>query len=83
VITPWGAGFKYPYISSRVEPVGKSTVEFISKGLIPLGPKKITRMTNKPGQERYLIYLPLELNDLWREVYESGRKIKVYIEIVS
>jgi hypothetical protein len=40
-------------------------------------------MTNKPGQERYLIYLPLELNDLWREVYESGRKIKVYIEIVS
>ena len=54
--------------------MGKSTVEFISKGLIPLGPKKITRMTNKPGQERYLIYLPLELNDLWREVYESGRK---------
>jgi len=25
--------------------MGKSTVEFISKGLIPLGPKKITRMT--------------------------------------
>ena len=63
--------------------MGKSTVEFISKGLIPLGPKKITRMTNKPGQERYLICLPLELNDLWREVYESGRKIKVYIEIIS
>jgi hypothetical protein len=64
-----------------VEPVGKSTVEFISKGLIPLGPRKITRMTSKPERERYLIYLPLELNDLWREVYESGKKIKVYIEV--
>jgi len=47
--------------------LGKSTVEFISKGLIPLGPRKITRMTNKPEKERYLVYLPLELNDLWRE----------------
>jgi len=44
--------------------MGKSTVEFISKGLIPLGPKKITRMTTNPEKERYLIYLPLELNDL-------------------
>jgi hypothetical protein len=40
--------------------MGKSTVEFISKGLIPLGPKKITRMTTNPEKERYLIYLPLE-----------------------
>ena len=39
--------------------MGKSTVEFISKGLIPLGPKKITRMTTNPEKERYLIYLPL------------------------
>ncbi len=53
--------------------MGKSTVEFIFKGLIPLGPKKITWMTNKPGQERCLVYLPLELNDLWRGVYESER----------
>jgi len=54
--------------------MGKSTVEFISKGLIPLGPKKITRMTTNPEKERYLIYLSLELNDLWREVYQSGKK---------
>jgi len=63
--------------------MGKSTVEFISKGLIPLGPKKITRMSNNPDRERYLIYLPSELNDLWREVHESGKKIKIYIEISS
>jgi len=61
--------------------VGKSTVEFIVKGLIPLGPKRITRMSSKPEQERYLIYLPVELNDLWKEIYESGKKIKVYIEV--
>jgi hypothetical protein len=63
--------------------MGKSTVKFISNGLIPLGPKKITRMTTNPEKERYLIYLPLELNDLWREVYQSGKKIKVCIEVPS
>jgi len=54
--------------------MGKSTVEFISKRLIPLGPKKITRMTTNPEKERYLIYLLLELDDLWREVYQSGKR---------
>jgi hypothetical protein len=63
--------------------MGKSTVKFISNGLIPLGPKKITRMTTNPEKECYLIYLPLELNDLWREVYQSGKKIKVCIEVPS
>jgi len=63
--------------------LGKSTVEIISRGLIPLGTKRITRMTSRPDQERYLVYLPIELNDLWREIYESGKKVKVYIEISS
>jgi hypothetical protein len=31
-------------------------------------------MTTNPEKERYLIYLPKELNDLWREVYESGKR---------
>jgi hypothetical protein len=61
--------------------MGKSIVEFISKGLIPLGPKKITRMSTNPDYERYLVYLPTELNDLWREIYENNKKVKVYIEI--
>jgi len=38
-------------------------------------------MTTNPEKERYLIYLPLELNDLWREVYQNGKK--VYIEVPS
>ena len=50
----------------------KSTVSSYLRGLIPLGPKKITRMTTNPEKERYLIYLPLELNDLWRDIYQSG-----------
>jgi hypothetical protein len=54
--------------------LGKSTVELISKGLIPLEPKKITRMTTNPRNERYLTYLPLELNDLWREVYQREKR---------
>jgi hypothetical protein len=62
--------------------LGKSTVEFISKGLILLGPKKIAKTTTNPEKERYLMYLPLELNDLWREVYQSGKEIKVYIEVL-
>jgi hypothetical protein len=44
--------------------MGKSSVEFIFKKLIPLGPKKNTRMTTNPEKERCLIYLPLELNEL-------------------
>jgi hypothetical protein len=42
----------------------ESRVEFIFKKLIPLGPKKITRMTTNPEKERCLICLPLELNEL-------------------
>jgi len=44
--------------------MGKSTVKFITKGLIQLGPRKITRMTTNLEKERYLVYLALELNDL-------------------
>jgi len=63
--------------------MGKSKVEFTSTGTKPLGPKKITKMTTNPKKERCLLCLPLELNKLWREVYQSGEKIKVYIEVPS
>jgi len=48
--------------------------------LIPLGDRKITRMTTK-GLQRYCIYLPTNLNYLWRELYGGGRKVRVYIEV--
>jgi len=46
----------------------KSTVSSYLRGLAPLEPKKIIRMTTNPEKESYLIliliHLPLELNDL-------------------
>jgi|YelNatPaOPRAMG01_1025707.scaffolds.fasta_scaffold24578_3 hypothetical protein len=44
--------------------MSKSKVEFLFKGFILLGVEKMARMTDKPENERYLLYLPLELNDL-------------------
>jgi len=54
--------------------LAKSTVSSYLRGLVPLGPKKIARMTTNPEKERYLIliHLPLKLNDLWRDVYQSS-----------
>ena len=48
-----------------------------SRRLIPLGTRKIAKL----GYNRYVIYLPIELNYLWRELNESKSKIKIYIEI--
>jgi hypothetical protein len=58
--------------------LGKSPVEFISKGLILLRPKKIAGMTTNSEKERYLIYLPLELNDLWRRSTRVGKNKSLY-----
>ena len=44
--------------------MSKSKVEFLFKSFILLELEKIARMTDEPENERYLIYLPLELNDL-------------------
>ena len=43
---------------------------------IPLAKRGIT----KSGQ-RYFIYLPTELNDLWRGLHEKKVKVNVIIEI--
>jgi hypothetical protein len=51
--------------------MSKGEVEFLFKGLIRLELGKITSMTNKSGNEHYSIYLPLELDDLRKEIYQS------------
>jgi len=43
---------------------------------IPITGRRIT----KAGQ-RYLIYLPTELNDIWRELHEKKVELNVIIEI--
>ena len=50
-----------------------------SRRLIPLGPRKISRL----GEGRYVVYLPIELNYIWKELNERDVKVKVYIELES
>jgi len=55
-----------------------SLVELLkSRKLLPLGQRRISRL----GNDRYVVYLPVELNDLWKELNETKIKVRVYIEI--
>jgi len=52
--------------------------------VIPVGVRKIARISAKNAKdERYVIYLPSELNYLWRELNERGTKVRVLLEIVE
>ncbi len=54
-----------------------SFVELLkSRKLLPLGPRHVSNL----GGRRYVIYIPQELNYLWKELDESKVKVKVYIE---
>jgi hypothetical protein len=41
--------------------------------------KKVARL----NEDRYVIYLPKEMNELWRELHEHRKKINIYIEILD
>lgn len=43
----------------------------------PIGGRAIVRM----GKDRYLVYLPVSLNYLWKELHSKKVKVRVYIEI--
>ena len=32
---------------------------------------------------RWIIYLPIEYGDVWRELKKQGRKVRVYIEVLD
>jgi len=55
-----------------------STSIFVSARTIPLGRRKITR-----SGDRYYIILPSELNDLWRQLWESRAELNVLIEVAN
>jgi hypothetical protein len=56
-------------------------VILLRKGsVIDVGERRVARVGSK--KERYLVYLPVERNYLWRRLWESGR-IRVYIEVVD
>jgi hypothetical protein len=55
----------------------------ISGELIDAGELRVSKTSlgrKKPG-ERYLIYLPLNRNYLWRMLHEGGVKVRVFVEI--
>jgi len=55
-----------------------NTSIFASTRTIPLGRRKITR-----SGDRYYIILPSELNDLWRQLWETRAELNVMIEVAS
>ena len=48
------------------------------RGVIFIGRRSIV---NQSRNNRYIIYLPTELNDLWEFLNKEKKKVKVYIEI--
>jgi hypothetical protein len=43
---------------------------------IPMAGRRITK-----AGSRYLVYLPVELNDIWRELHEKKVELNVIIEV--
>lgn len=46
--------------------------------LIIVGEREIVRMG-----KRWIVYLPIELNDVWEAIKRQGRKVRVYIEVLE
>jgi len=37
----------------------------------------------KMGRDRFIIYLPKDYNELWREIKKQKKKLRIYIEVVE
>jgi len=50
---------------------------------VDVGEVRITRSSlgTKRAGERYLIYLPMSRNYLWKVIHEMNAKVRIYIEI--
>jgi len=46
--------------------------------VIIVGEREIVRMG-----KRWIVYLPIELNDVWEAIKKRGRKVRVYIEVLE
>lgn len=59
--------------------------ELLKTSLIDIGEVKIARATTRfggvEGKERYVVYLPLARNYLWRVLHDMGGKVRLYIEV--
>ena len=46
--------------------------------LIYILPREIVRLGN-----RWIIYLPLDYNEIWEAIKRQGKKVKIYIEVIE
>lgn len=49
--------------------------------IIPVGSKKLTKAGR--NVERYHVWLPEALNDLWAEIWRKKIKVNLYVEITG
>jgi hypothetical protein len=50
--------------------------------VIDVGELQISKTTlGKRGGDRYLIYLPMNRNYLWRLLHNANAKVRVYLEV--
>jgi hypothetical protein len=70
--------------NSKEKDASAGLVEQLLRGnVIDVGEVRISRSTLKgPKGPRFLIYLPTTRNYLWRELHGSGRKVRVFIEVL-
>jgi len=65
-----------------VKAPSRVVINVVTQGVLDVGELRISRTSlGKRGGERYLIYLPLNRNYLWRELYERRVKVRIFIEI--
>jgi len=46
--------------------------------LLIIAKRELVKQSN-----RYIIYLPVDLNDVWEEIKRNNKKVRVYIEVVN
>jgi hypothetical protein len=67
-------------LASSIQDILKRMIsgELVDAGVLRVSKTSLGR--KKPG-ERYLVYLPVNRNYLWRTIHDSGLKVRVFIEV--
>jgi len=63
----------------------KMIIDMIARNIIDAGELRISKTTlgKRKEADRYLIYLPINRNYVWRVLHQKGQKVRVYLEIPS
>ncbi len=59
--------------------------KIIGNSVIDVGELRVSRTTvdKVRGKARYVIYLPINRNYLWQELYEKKAVVRVFLEVVE